>query len=673
MLSIAAGNVHKRDIRIRDAKRYFVDKVPCPEGLGPIKGEVLHSWERSMNAGLTPTQLPSDCGFESSLVLNEARDRNGYFLAQSRGILSHLYEQIRSSGSVVILTESTGMILESLGDPDFVERAAQVSLRPGATWEERQRGTNAIGTALMEGGAVEILGSEHYFDCNSFLTCSAAPVRDAAGRIIGVLDISGDFRAYQRHTLGLVRMTAQMLERRLFEAEFGREVLVAFHPLMEHVGTLQEGILAFSPDGALIGANPNALQLLGHQRARLKQLDFDLLFDMPFGQFMDRASRDPYALTALPLKAGGRFYGQLRGAGNFARPAQMRQEAAPVAIPRKVERVERAPAEERASLDVLDLGDPRLSLAISRAKRIVGKEIPLLILGESGVGKEMFAKAFHAAGPRRAGAFVALNCAAIPENLIESELFGYVGGAFTGARREGYVGKIQQASGGTLFLDEIGDMPLNLQARLLRVLQERMVTPLGGMKSIPVDISLVCATHRQLPTAVKEGRFRQDLYYRVNGLSVTLPPLREREDIRHIVASIIRQEAQDGRRISVSDDAFELFERYPWPGNIRQLQNVLRVALALLDDGETCIGLEHLPEELHAEEEFEVTAPQLAIVSHPMAMSQPVIPEGGPTSLDQIELQAVERMLRDCKGNVSAAARALGISRNTLYRKLGRL
>jgi transcriptional regulator with PAS, ATPase and Fis domain len=402
--------------------------------------------------------------------------------------------------------------------------------------------------------------------------------------------------------------------------------------------------------------------MLGQQRSRLKNLDFELLFDLPFGQFMDRAGRDPYSLIALPLRAGGRFYGQLRGAGNFSQqPVALRHEPAPAAARRPVER----PAEDRTSLDALDTGDPRLSQALSRAKRIVGKEIPLLILGESGVGKEMFAKAFHAAGPRRSGSFVALNCAAIPENLIESELFGYVGGAFTGARREGYTGKIQQASGGTLFLDEIGDMPLNLQARLLRVLQERMVTPLGGAKSIPVDISLVCATHHQLPTAVKEGRFRQDLYYRVNGLSVTLPPLREREDIRQIVAGIVAQEAPAGRRLRVSEDAFELFERYPWPGNIRQLQNVLRVAVALLDDHEICIGPEHLPEELHAYDEIEA----------PSALQAAASPAAGasPASLDQIELQAVERMLKECKGNVSAAARALGISRNTLYRKLGRM
>ncbi|MGE5493319.1 MAG: sigma-54-dependent Fis family transcriptional regulator, partial [Actinomycetota bacterium] len=315
--------------------------------------------------------------------------------------------------------------------------------------------------------------------------------------------------------------------------------------------------------------------------------------------------------------------------------------------------------------DALDTGDPHLSQAISRAKRVVGKEIPLLILGESGVGKEMFAKAFHAAGPRRSGPFVALNCAAIPENLIESELFGYVGGAFTGARREGYTGKIQQASGGTLFLDEIGDMPLNLQARLLRVLQERMVTPLGGAKSIPVDISLVCATHRQLPTAVKEGRFRQDLYYRVNGLSVTLPPLREREDIRQIVASILAQEAPAGRCVRVSEEALQLFESYPWPGNIRQLQNVLRVAMALLDDDDGLIGPEHLPDEVLSHEEFDVPA---------VAAAATVAAAGSAlASLEQIELQAVERMLKEHRGNVSAAARALGISRNTLYRKLGRL
>ena len=301
-------------------------------------------------------------------------------------------------------------------------------------------------------------------------------------------------------------------------------------------------------------------------------------------------------------------------------------------------------------------GDERVQRALDRARRILNKPIPLLIQGESGVGKEMFAKAFHASGARAGKPFVALNCAAIPEDLIESELFGYIGGAFTGALKEGAVGKIVRASGGTLFLDEIGDMPLALQVRLLRVLQERTVVPLGGVEAVPVDISLVCATHHHLQDAVAEGRFREDLYYRINGLTVTLPPLRERSDILALAQQMLEGAAHD-RRLVFSERVKRVFEQHDWPGNLRQLNNAIRVAVALLDEGEREIQLAHLPEELFDAASFPALSSTMA--------ARP--PSG---DLRTMTRSAIEQALAKTGGNVSAAARLLGISRNTLYRKL---
>lgn len=667
--------VETRELRVRDVRRAFFDGNAKADALLPGTAGVLQSWQRCRQSGLERSLQGSDLGCGSSTALKEAQDRNAFLLSHSRGILNHLYEQIRSTGSVVILSDSAGIVLESLGDPEFVDRANRVALRPGASWNESLRGTNAVGTALVEQRPVEVVGSEHYFDCNSFLTCSASPIFDASGRLLGALDISGDYRAYQRHTLGLVRLTSQIMEKRLFEAEFAHEILVFFHPRMEYVGTLQEGVLAFSPDGSLLAANRPAIELLSLNRAMIPQLDFEMLFDGPFGHFADRAARDPHTLSSLPLRRGERVFARMRF------PAVRSAPSSALSIPAAAPRVE--PQTRRRCVDVeaptlacLDTGDARLRAAVQRASRVVGKDIPLLILGESGVGKEMFAKAFHHSGPRSDRPFVALNCAAIPENLIESELFGYVGGAFTGARKEGYAGKIQQANGGTLFLDEIGDMPLSLQARLLRVLQERIVVPLGGVKAIPVDISLICATHRNLPEAVRSGGFRQDLYYRVNGLTVTMPALRERSDIRSLIDSIIEMELEPGRSARVAPDVLSFFEQYGWPGNIRQLQNVLRVALALLDPEETEITAAHLPEEMFALEcdsdapcERFDRGPGTAFVPEPVR----AVPAAPGESLEAIELRAIERVLAECRGNVSAAARRLGISRNTLYRKLGRM
>ncbi|BAL23935.1 sigma-54-dependent Fis family transcriptional regulator [Azoarcus sp. KH32C] len=668
----------RRDDAVLDARRSFFEQGETPEsGVAPL---VLRSWERSRSAGLDVQdgRLIDPVG---RARLSEARERSARLLDQAGGIMEHVFEQIRSTGSMVILADIQGMILHCLGDPDFVGRAHQVALQPGASWEESVRGTNAIGTAIVERGAVEVLGAEHYLERNGFLTCCAVPVFSASGQLAGVFDISGDSRSHQRHTLGLARLSVQLLEKRLFEAEFARDIRIAFHPRPEYVGSLQEGMIAISPEGAIIGANPFAREYLGLTPGLLETPALSTFLRIGFGQLMDRAASAAGDLLMIETRRAEPVYVQVRG----QRP--VRVEVSPTKTLERAPERAAAKANERGrnriQLDDLATGDVRLQLALDRARRVLGKDIPLLIQGESGVGKELFASAFHHSGPRCDGPFVALNCAAIPENLIESELFGYVGGAFTGARREGAIGKLQQAHGGTLFLDEIGDMPMGMQARLLRVLQERSVTPIGSMKSIPVDISLVCATHRVLRDAVKQGTFREDLYYRVNSLTVTLPPLRERTDIRHIVTRLLDAEIGDMRRgtVGIGEEVMSFFERYNWPGNVRQLQNVIRVAVALLDDHEEEILPVHLPEELFGTDPCDdgelrradfVPAPVTAAPAAPVAV-QAVAETAAPRSLDEIELAAITTVMREVGGNISAAARRLGVSRNTLYRKLGRM
>lgn len=662
--------------RVLEARRQFFERGDFPDG--EVSQEVLRSWLRCRESGVDYR----DDGRgdpEGRSGLAEARAQSEDLLNNAAGIMEHVFEQIRASGSMVILADRQGMILHSLGDPDFVSKARRVALQPGSSWREDVRGTNAIGTTLIEAAPVEVIGAEHFLDRNGMLTCSASPVFSPGGDIAGVLDISGDYRSNQRHTLGLARLAAQLLEKRLFEFEFSRHILMALHVRPECVGGLQEGLLALLPDGRVVGANPVARGLLGIPPGALAGGEFSGLFRMSFGTFLDRCTRDPGSMQAVDLRANQRLYVRLHGSV----PLAIRASTA-VANSRgdSAENAGRKtpPCDRRkgyATLECLATGDQRLQLALDRAARIMGKDIPLLVQGESGVGKELFARAFHYSGPRQEGPFVAVNCAAIPENLIESELFGYVGGAFTGARREGSVGKIQQAHGGTLFLDEIGDMPLAMQARLLRVLQERSVTPVGAQRSVPVDITLVCATHRVLRDAVRNGSFREDLYYRVNGLTVTLPPLRDRSDIRSIVANILEAEVEgraDGAEVRIGEQVLDFFERYPWPGNVRQLQNVIRVAVALLDEGELEIMPVHLPEELFGADPMDdAESGRAAAPATAPAAFAPAAPPAAGRSLDEIELDAISRVMQEEGGNVSAAARRLGISRNTLYRKIGRM
>jgi transcriptional regulator with PAS, ATPase and Fis domain len=294
--------------------------------------------------------------------------------------------------------------------------------------------------------------------------------------------------------------------------------------------------------------------------------------------------------------------------------------------------------------------DSRVAHILRTGVKALQRGVPLILEGESGTGKEVTAQAIHRQSGRAAKPLVAINCAAIPEGLIEAELFGYVDGAFTGGRRGGCPGKIAQADGGTLFLDEIGDMPLGLQTRLLRVLQERQVTPVGGLHPVPVEFALICATHRKLADAVARGEFRGDLFYRINGLVLRLPALRERHDLKALVQRFLRE--CDGPA-ALHDEVYGLFASYHWPGNIRQLRNVILAASVLADD-KPVIGPEDLPDELRQE---------LGLGGATSAMASD-------TPLAMAERDTIRRTLSSVGGNVTRAAAILGISRSTLHKRL---
>jgi sigma-54 dependent transcriptional regulator, acetoin dehydrogenase operon transcriptional activator AcoR len=649
--------------RVSQARQLFFHRGDLPQGL--LDPLILRSWERCRRFGLSEAGDVPETEFLDRVALKVEQERNRQLMNHGRPIMEHVYEQIHESGSMVILADANGLLLETIGDADFVNRADRVALSAGASWDENQRGTNAIGTALAEEGPAKILGAEHFLEHNGFLTCCASPIFGPDGRLVGVLDISGDYRSHQVHTLGLVKLSSLIVEKRLFESSHARDILVCFHHRPEYLGSPKEGLAAVSPDGQILSMNRTGLDILGIRRVDAVRRDFSMVFENALSALVERARLDAQGPTIITIN-GRRIHVQLRGLlPPLSVVGRGTYESSPV-------RRQETPAPPPLTLDTLNTGDAKLQTAIDRARRILGRDIPILVQGESGVGKEMFAKAFHNSGPRQSGPFVALNCAAIPETLIESELFGYQGGAFTGARKEGAPGKIQQAHGGTLFLDEIGDMPLNLQARLLRVLQERCITPVGSTRTIQVDISLVCATHRRLREEVARGAFREDLYYRLNGLCVTLPALRERTDIRQLAANIARDEARQRTPVTFSDGAVEAIESYAWPGNIRQLYNAIRLAIALRDDDETVITESHLPEELFEEPLLPATPP-VSAVAQPTSSTAPDGDMAASGSLEEIGRQAALRAMEAAGGNVSAAARQLGVSRNTLYRKLGRL
>ncbi len=562
---------------------------------GLIDPALQRSWLRSARFGLTPVGRMPGAPHASAPQLARTLEHRRELVAHARPVMEYLFDHTRDTGSMVILADAQGLLLQALGDASFVERAQRVALRPGANWHEQWRGTNAIGTALADAAPTVVHGGEHYLERNGFLTCTAAPIVDPCGRVLGVLDISGDHRGYHRHTLALVRSAARMIEHRLFDTRHVAGLRVRLHAHPEGIGTVTEGLLALDDEGWITGADATARALLGLRAEErgactvehVLQLGIDALWS-----WARQGAAVPHRVrrhdgSALWLRAeAGRASLALRPPTRVA-PACTGADGASAA----------APADALAALDG---GDAAMHATVSRARRVLDKPIALLLHGESGVGKEVFARAVHASSARRDGPFVAVNCAALPETLIEAELFGYRGGAYTGASREGAAGRFREAHGGTLLLDEIGDMPLALQARLLRVLQDRQVVPLGGGKPVTVDFRLICATHRSLQTEVAAGRFRADLYYRLNGLTLTLPPLRERQDQLALIARLFGEIAP-GRDLRLAPELAQAVADYRWPGNLRQLHNALQTACALLDEGEVQIGWAHLPEDLAAE------------------------------------------------------------------------
>ncbi len=645
--------------------RNLVHRPPQPIAAGEsnwLTPCIQKAHERSEGYGLATCTRPDyDVLAPSELSLRVEQSR--ILCAHAMPVMETLREQIVNTQSMVVLTDAQGLILHSIGDDDFLERAEKVALRPGAQWSEEKQGTNGIGTALAERSPTVVHGDQHFLEANRFLTCSSAPILDPYGDLIGVLDVTGDYRSYHQHTMALAKMSVQMIENHLFAWTFRDTLRVAFHSRPEFLGTLMEGIAAFTGDGRFLSANRSAQFQLGMPLAALRAHTLSSLFGMTSAQLIDcmRTSRD--SMLSLNLHSGAVVYANVTfrrmAVSSTAVQSETRRDPGAEGHTRAAPA---APATRALGLAQLDTGDPQVAAVIAKVRKVLGKDIPILITGETGTGKELLAQAIHYDSPRRSGAFVAVNCASIPETLIESELFGYDEGAFTGARRKGCVGKLVQAHGGTLFLDEIGDMPYPLQVRLLRVLQERVVNPLGSAKSIPVDVAIVCATHRDLREMIAQNRFREDLYYRLNGLVVKLPPLRERKDLAIVIGKMLEREALsggDGQRLTVAPDVMALFEQCAWPGNFRQLGNLLRTAAAMVDDDGEIRG-EHLPDDFFDDL-------QQRDAQSGAAVEAPVL-QG--TRLQDVTAQAIAAALARHGGNVSAAARALGVSRATIYRNM---
>ncbi len=629
------------------------------------------SWQRCLNDfRLDPARLHAPSVIDSN-NLKDLQERHDELVEIARAEIDTLYDQISGSGYALLLTDAKGIILTDKVDPTLNKMFRSAGLLVGAEWSEQSEGTNGIGTCIAEGRAITVHRNDHFRARHIGLSCSGAPIRDMNGELIAVLDASSvgshDTRASQMHTMALVNTSARMIEKCLFLRRCQPYRVLRFHSRPEFVNLLHDAALALSEDGHIVAADDMAVSLLSApSRASLIGRPVSELFDIGEMELAQLVNTRMALMPVRDQRYGRRFFVTLSPPQLMSRiDTQVDRARRPPS-----ERVQIVPAPSANALSLADLAgqDPQMLQNIRAARRLADTRVPILIQGPTGSGKEVFAKAIHLASARAAQPFVAVNCAAIPETLIESELFGYKSGAFTGARKEGMRGRIQQSSGGTLFLDEIGDMPLSLQTRLLRVLEEQEVVPLGCEQAVKVELCVLSASHRDLRQLIASGGFREDLYYRLNGMTLELPALKDRVDAEALIRRFIALEARPGEAISIEADAFDCLLGYDWPGNIRELRNVIRTALAICEDG--VVRIADLPRSFQGARAKALPAPSQAALTAPETQMAPTAAGGNP--LEAAEKAAILRAVEANQWNMTLTARDLGMSRNTLYRKLKR-
>ncbi len=672
--------------RSNDAFRPIASSLHLPSAHVAL---IDDSHERCAALGLSRFESP-DLSPISMSELAVLRERNQRLYAHAAPVMEMLVEQIETTQSMVVLCDATGTVIHAIGDDDFLARADKVALAPGANWSESSKGTNGIGTALIAEQPTLVHADEHFVHANHFLTCSASPIFDPRGNMLGVLDVSGDQRSYHQHTMALVRMSARMIENHWLSDDYRHVMRLHFHGRVDFIGTLKEGILAVTAEGRIAGANHSALELLGQSGAALRMQSLPAVLGVTVGQLVDHF-RSPLATPIIASTTSGKAFHLLarfdwpvwHTIAEAADASAARSQATTAAAVAKAKVTADADADAKvqspvesvpagaassvitptslaspvpaASTVVKDdpwaawrTGDAALLAVVDKLRRVIDRNVAVVLHGEVGTGKETLARAFHQASQRRQGPFVSLRCMSTTEGGLLSELFG-------DGRSPG---KLAQAIGGTLFISDVAHLPAAAQARLLRALQDGAQVPDGARHAAATSVQLITATRlepRELRERMSGDHAASALYFRLNGLSLKLPPLRERSDVLGLARRILEREARHAGRQAqtLSPQVVSLLLGSAWPGNVRQVENVLRAG-GLMAAG-AMIEREHLPEDF-----VEACARPTTQPSN----------EASVRSLDALEIEAIEAAVLACGGNISEASKRLGVSRNTIYRRL---
>ncbi|OZI32948.1 sigma-54-dependent Fis family transcriptional regulator [Bordetella genomosp. 1] len=617
--------------RIRRAWEAVLSGAPVPGG-GGLRGLIERSWHRCVRARVDPGQFGGPQPLAPA-EFERLRALHGDLLQAGAPVLDHAQGVLAGFGCLVTLSDSASVILAAAGEARVLDAGRAIHLMPGVDWSESHCGTNAIGTALAAAGPVQVHSAEHFCEGIKRWTCSAALIRDpAGGGPVGVLDVSGLSDTYSRHNLAFAVMSARHIESRLAALDIERR-----HRLVEAVrGQWRRagdalGAILLDGRGFLVSFNAAAQRALARAGADIVLERTHAMPGFAPGEGRGAAELPPWA---RPEWVEPVFLDGVRQGTLLLLPAAPALTGATV---------------EKDPLAAVITEDPAVRVLVAQARQLRESDTAVLLVGETGVGKELFARGLHRAGP-----FVVLNCGGLSRELLASELFGYADGAFTGARKGGMPGKIEAAAGGTLFLDEIGEMPLDMQTYLLRVLEQREVCRLGENAPRPVRFRLLAATHRDLAAEIDAGHFRLDLYYRIAVVQLQIPALRERKgDIALLARAFATrfQQEQGKLRREVGGEVLDVLAAYPWPGNIRELRNAVESAVALSHDG--VVRIDRLPAAVRA---------AAAVRTAPSA----------PATLSENEAATIRQAIAANAGNLTQSARSLGIAKSTLYLKMRR-
>jgi len=581
---------------------------------------------------------------------------NGSLINISTSFMEILYDFLNGSGFSLYLTDKDGFVLSIIGDEDIIKFIAEVGIVEGADMSEKSTGTNAIGTAIYDDCSVQTSGEDHYITAYHTLTCSAAVIHNEEGVIIGCLNLTGRRQLAHPHSLGLVVAAVKSIENQLKVEKTQNELFIAYQYLNKVMNSLNSGIFAVDTTGVIKAINKSACSMLDIEEEEVIYKNADKILNnwkYILGEIIAGKAYENREIL-YPYKDKSKKF-------NFnAYPIKNKDDKiiGIVAIFKDIKNIYSLVnkyTDKNSSYNFHDIigNSQEIIKVIEQSKLIANSPSTVLIQGESGTGKELIAQSIHNNSSRNDNSFIAINCGAIPTNLIESELFGYEDGAFTGAKRGGQPGKFELANGGTIFLDEIGEMPFEMQVHLLRVLEVSCFNRVGGNKCVNVDVRIVAATNKDLKKEVEKGTFREDLYYRLSVIPIFVPPLREREgDIEILIEYFLKTKAVKlGKPVpKIQNDIYEMLINYTWPGNVRELENCIENIVNM--DGNTSFKF--------GNKSLEKNENHLSKETFEYDMC----------TLEQLDKRAIENCIKKCDGNITKASKILGINRSTIYSKI---